>query len=489
MRFPFTVPDDFPETLLANKTLFPSRLSCENGFGALKPERLGTKRTNIRLLRLATLILENFFHLLSLILRFNTRSRHKAFEKSVDFLLLSHYVGPQQKYDLDPFLGDLARKIRTRFPTFTFFFNSTKAPIPKVELEIQRTLRHEFAVNRGKVQMRSLILVICELFTELNLVMKNMVSNRSLSSGMSPSQIFLSQLSRSTISILFAWENLSKTILRERPRFVIIPCEGNSHELLFVHRLKKHFPEIRILMYQHAPVVLDQPGFYRVVSNLRKQDILLLSSNNAMSFVQEVIPSKELTCVIVKIGSSRKKQIHKIESQTRQARVDTSRRVLVAPEGTNCALQEILNAANHYRQRGVNAEIRIRLHPDSVRDRKVFKLLASKDLPGIISESTLEEDLMWADEIWFRCSSVVDVAIQMNVLPVHVNLNPYYNLNPLHGLSQPFIEIRSLDDINHLEQNRDKLGNFSFSSNETDFIFQAFCMEVFTSLLHSLYRS
>ena len=476
MTIPLEIPKGFPETILANKTVFPSRLSCENDYGTWESRNDFFER--FRWLTHALVVLITW--LPASISKVFSRFKIEPLGQEKDFLLLSHYVGGHHAYQKDPFLGLVAETLRSRFKTFTFFLNSTKEGAFQAEKSIRETLADEFRVNDFSWNISRLLQITFRISADsLFMIFSRRKSFKELKYSLCSN--FLKSY-KSQLSILLAWESFAFLIQMHSPRFILMPCEGNSHELLFLHRLKLFFPEIRVVMYQHAPIVIDQPGFYRVVANMRQTDILLLSSSHSEKLLRSTLQNQTIKCRVEVVGSSRAMSTNTLSIKREISRDDFTLNVLVALEGTECSVNELLGFLQFVHREEVPRYFRIRFHPDYLPSSKAKKILNSLEVDYLVSSNNLVDDLLWADEVWLRTSSVADYALRLHVLPVHFNINPKIDLNPLKDLHQPYLQVKSLTDLQNLPKMRFELGNLSFSGEDKDFLFQQFNSNVLRSL-------
>jgi len=113
--------------------------------------------------------------------------------------------------------------------------------------------------------------------------------------------------------------------------------------------------------------------------------------------------------------------------------------ILLAPEGTQEAVREMLNLiptlANEFKSRNII----LRLHPslfisNSAEIKRKFTNFKNFQL----SESLLNEDLLQSAYCIFRSSSVGIEALAFNVQPIHYSHCVNGGLNPL-GLTEPWI--------------------------------------------------
>lgn len=442
MNIPSPMRKDFPSTLLANKSLFPSRLSCENSFGEL---RSGTLVGEIR--DLFQFLIVFILMLAGLGTQLVRGPKPKSLEKQADLLILSHYVGLQAGYLKDPFLGEVGQCFRNFFSSITFFLNSTKEKSALVQAKIRLSFSHDFLINSRKIRLFKFLILLKQLLVDL-------VKFVGLTKVLYPTdrfkklyRVLVSSTSKSTLSILSAWNNFETILVQCNARFVLMPSEGNSHELFFLNRIQRYYPHVRVIMYQHAPLVTDQPGFLQVVNSLRAKDLLLLSGLSSKFVIQEKVTLDKVKCPVRIVGSSRAWTYQSTKFDNAKNRNDAPRRALFLPEGTDCAVEELVRVCNSLARIHPSVKIRIRFHPNHEPNLLIRRAVSKTLQFDSISRNSLISDLSWANEVWFRTSSTVDAALHLGLRPVHVNLNPDVDLNPIKFLGHPYLEVKSLDDI------------------------------------------
>lgn len=393
-------------------------------------------------------------------------------KSQADLLILNHYVGSHTNYHNDPFLGEVGLFVRQNFTSKTFFLNSTEDNARIVHANVTNSFDHDFLINSRKIRVGKFLEVLGMLLIDL-------VKFTKLTKLFYPSKrlkklyrVVISSTNNSTLSILFAWKNFEIALEQCDAKFVLMPSEGNSHEIFFLDQIKQNYPHVRVLMYQHAPLVTDQPGFFQLVSSLREVDLLLLSSSSSMLMIKDSVRQDSLKCIVRVVGSSRAWiERPKVINQGKNS-VKAFKNVLFLPEGTKCAVDELMTACSLLAQIKPEVKIRIRFHPEykpSSRKRNVYH----EDLiSNWISKSDLAGDLSWADEVWFRASSSVDAALHLGLFPVHVNLNPNVDLNPIKFLGHQYMEVNSLDDIKALNSIKSKTTNSLVTPTRTLFLFE-----------------
>lgn len=434
--------DNFPSSFLANKSLFPSRLSCENQNG-FSDAKLDPVSEFIEFLYARILIV-----MLAIISMFRLviKSPSQKERETVDCIVITHYTDSFQDIRNDKFLGSLATHVRKHFSHFTYLFNSSKKSPLFIRRSIARTFNGNFSVHSALYNLSSLPLIA-------NTVLRDYRSARNIENGFLNklprgilNQVVVSQVSRSTMSILIAWQGLEDKIKALNPKFLVLPIEGNAHEIYFLHQLKNKHPKIKVVFYQHTPIVNDQPGFFRVISNMRETDTLLLSSSLVHKKIMAKSSISSPLCRILIIGSDRVSKPN-IDSPRKKAIGSSSRKVLIAPEGTVCALEEMLRVIRLVSSLNCKLDMRLRIHPDQVQTRTTKKSLQSQEVKKLISTFSIQDDLEWAEEFWFRTTSLVDAAIRWQVTPIHINLESIHDLNPLR---ESFIEYKEIRDSNEL---------------------------------------
>jgi hypothetical protein len=237
---------------------------------------------------------------------------------------------------------------------------------------------------------------------------------------------------------LFTKKRLTEIISKSRPENIILTIEGHAHEAMVINLRDTDFPGMRIVGFQHAPIVPGQFSFYRLLKAFNSKDLVLTCGE----ITKELISRDQPSLPIRILGSPKSIEV------SPPLKSLTEMKVLGAVEGTYESLQSFIILFNELSDLLPDIHFILRIHPALSQDvaQKLLKSL-STSMNLVVSTNTLMEDLNNSHVTIFRSSAVGLEGLSYASLAVHFDAETNGLLNPLSQVNYPKIEFSNTDDL------------------------------------------
>jgi len=248
----------------------------------------------------------------------------------------------------------------------------------------------------------------------------------------------IAQHSRETMANLSAKVRLKEVVSKSHPENIILTIEGHAHEAMVISFRDTDFPNVRIVGFQHAPIVPGQFSLYRFLRAFNSRDLILTSGLVTREMISKHNPNLQ-----TKILGSPKS----IEAKLTLKGLSTMN-VLGAVEGTSESLKSFILLFNKLSDLLPDINFVIRNHPalsGNVAKKLLKSLSGSPNLS--VSTASLTEDLSNSHITIFRSSAVGLEGLAFASLPVHFDAETMGLLNPLSQVNYPKFEF---SDVNQL---------------------------------------
>lgn len=351
-------------------------------------------------------------------------------------LYISHFTYSQSPRSDDVFFGKCIRPSED----MVFYLNSTRENGIKVQKNYliagkinvilnTKSLGLFEMLNMHRKQFRVSLSLIILAFTrnQYTLIQKRLLLRMS---------IF--QHSRQTTANLVTRTRLLEVISTCRPKNLVLTIEGHAHEAMVLNLRDAYFSEVRVIGFQHAPIVPGQFSFYRLLKEFRSTDLLLTCGKVTHDLISKMLPDLQIKI----LGSPKSIEV------TSSLKSETTMNVLGAVEGTYESLRSFIVLFNRLSKLLPNIQFLLRLHP-ALAPRTARKLLeglfTTENLK--VSRDTLAVDLHNAHVTIFRGSAVGLEGLAFAALPVHFDSNADGSLNPLSQTGYPKIEFSNIEEL------------------------------------------
>ena len=396
------------------------------------------------------------------------RPENEQSSENSKYLFLSHFTYAQDPKKEDIFYGE-----NLDFnESYAFYLNHTRLLAPQIIRRFYHVGKRKIAVNTKSLSPLSMIKLHTNQFRISWWLLKKSLRGGSL--GVNKKRILIKAASfqhgRSTMVNLVLRSRLSETMLQVKPRVLVLTIEGHAHEKIIVDMSRKLFKDIKIVGYQHAPIVPGQMNLFRTVSNFHTDDYFFTSGEVPKALVLGHGPR----CRVEILGSP------KARAYEYQKKSASKIQVLVAPEGTRESFSQFISLINEFAPSLPNISFVLRSHP--ALGRLAHKMVKGNLLlqNGVsLSTSSLTEDLRRSHLILFRSSAIGIEGLSFGVLPIHINQEGNDSLNPLIGSGIGTVGLRSTSEITRFIEAFD----LSLSQDEA---FQKNCHELFNGYFGKL---
>jgi hypothetical protein len=412
---------------------------------------------------LASLILSVFS-----LLEFRPKNA-KSSEKS-KYLFLSHFTYAQDPKKADIFYGENLDFKESN----TFFLNHTRLLSPQIVKRFNDVNKRKITVNTKSLSPLSMIkLHITQFRISWWLFTKSLGEN---SLGIEKRRILTRAASyqhgRSTMANLVLKSRLSETILRVKPKILVLTVEGHAHEKIVVDVSRSLIKDIKIVGYQHAPIVPGQLNLFRMISNFYADDYFFSTGE----VTKNLALVHEPNCRVETLGSVKAKEFEYQQKDSSKVQV------LVSPEGTKESLSQFISLINEIASILPNIRFVLRYHP--ALGRAALKVIKDSLFPRnnvVISSSSLQEDLRQSHLILFRSSAIGIEGLSYGALPMHINQRGIDALNPLVYCGIEMTNFQLTSEIVRFIENFD----LSLSQDES---FQRESYEIFNKYFSKLQK-
>ena len=341
-------------------------------------------------------------------------------ENQYERLIISQFTSAQNPDQDDIFYGS-----NTQDPnSVIFYLNSTRNQARKIQSDFINAGKANVVVNTKSLWISGVIKIhikqmkgSIKLLTYAAFNSTNSILERRF---LIEASVF--QHARSTIANQITKVRLAQVILECNPADIVLMTEGHAHESMVLNLRNRNFPSIRILGYQHAPIVPGQFSFWHLLNGFDKEDILFTCGATTQHVIKVTYPNLK-----VKILGSLK-----IRMPFHQVKDLKCLEVLGIVESTRESLIEFVSLFNFLADSIPSVEFTLRVHPglDQRTSNQILKKLEIlKNLR--VSMGSLVEDLQRAQIGVFRSSAVGLEGLAFGVLPVHFDESHFKYLNPL----------------------------------------------------------
>jgi hypothetical protein len=266
------------------------------------------------------------------------------------------------------------------------------------------------------------------------IVLKTAVSAKNLSME---TRLFLThaahdQMSRASFNDLIITAELKKIIHLLEASTLIITYEGHPFEVTILNEIPRVFPNLKIVAYQHAPVVGSQLSFFKGLSFFRGNSYLATSGEITKHI--SINSNPRIAANTFVLGSPKFSHDEVcIDDKDPSKRF---LRILVAPEASIEAVIEALAGTNRYIDGKEKVKLVLRLHPRlQISKEECFEFI-QKNPKLTVSKNTLRFDLMHADLCMYRSSAVCIQSMHYGVVPHYVSNYPAHLLDPLYLIAE-----------------------------------------------------
>jgi hypothetical protein len=363
-------------------------------------------------------------------------------------VFVSHYTHAQVSSQPDVFFDQLPTK-----NDLIFYHNNTLQNRTKILEKLDKSkFRQNVAVTTKSLGIRQTVLL---QISNLRL------SFRLLAAALRPRQFTdleqrilihasIAQVSRKTLANQINLKRLDSVLKLNNPSSLLITLEGHAYEALYIDWVHNKYPNIQLMVFQHAPIVPDQFGLIRNLLKLNSNDVVLSSGE----ITNEYFSSLGLKANVRLLGSPKWRPLTPKDQNRRPITI------LGAAEGTLESLESFSRLFEDLSSLDLELRLILRVHP-CLSTQESARILSRYSLEGkfTVSSQKLEQDLIESHFCVYRSSAVAIEGLRYGVIPLYFNPNGDQGLNPLYfaGLELPVF--RNLQDFRELFQNLEEMNS------------------------------
>jgi hypothetical protein len=334
-------------------------------------------------------------------------------------LIVSHFTHAQQPGSVDAFFGDLLNRKAHN----VFYLNSTRIEHDKLlDFYPKDERKNLIFMTKSLPLSRVMSLHIRYFVLSLILFKHSFHRTHDLINRWLLIETAVQQHSRATLANKFFEIRLTEMLKSIRPAQVSLTFEGHAHEAVLIELIHKSFPEIKIVPYQHAPVVPEQFGILRNLRILNANDKVLTSGE----ITKEYFSAFRTDISILAAGSS------KFKEPAENVYVNDRIKVIGASEGTIQSLEVFIKLFNNLAAELPSLDFSLRVHP-AISERELGESLKRLHSDStLISQNSLVQDLATSTYCIYRSSAVAIEGLAFGVTPLYFDQSRSQGLNPLY---------------------------------------------------------
>ena len=244
--------------------------------------------------------------------------------------------------------------------------------------------------------------------------------------------------SRATYSNYLINQRVQDFLSEDGVQTVVLTFEGHSYEQFVIDETLKRFQNIKIVLYQHSPIVKDHFG---ITTFLKKNNhnLLIFTTGTYYKKLFEVISNKH----VIEVLGSKKSDFNKIRSIS-----SVTPQLLFVPEGTTYATENLLNLISRMIKEDLDYFYNLRLHPNLklgfALSWHIRKLQANKNF--VISKNSLYEDFALAKFVIYRSSAAGIESLKSSAIPIFYGSQEISGLNVMGHLDNIFPSLHSINE-------------------------------------------
>jgi len=199
--------------------------------------------------------------------------------------------------------------------------------------------------------------------------------------------------------------------------------EGHSYEQHIMNQSLRIRNGLRIILYQHSPITIDQFGIRRFLESNTNAITILVTGR----IYQNLFQSMSGTPNYIVFGT------YKASLETSRTTSVKSNMTLFSPDGSQSVTREFITLIKYLCVKAPNEIFCLRLHPNLKRNLLILfqlKILSRKN-NFILSTLSLHDDLIRSKFLVYRSSAVGIEALKTGTTPLFYGKKGQQDMNPL----------------------------------------------------------
>ena len=375
-----------------------------------------------------TIIISFLINIIFSLSEFYSRDKQTTLIMNSDVLCISQITDAGKPLERDRLLGEIPIILASKHQVGMFYLNGTRTAQKRLEALYREYTSLEFCINSKFLQPKDTLSMFkkntrfaIKLFVASIFEPKITTTQRIITANAA-----IYQCKRGTVANIVFITIFRRILLDANVKKIFFTMEGHAHEALLINLIKSEFPDIKLIAYQHAPLLESQFGFMQNVSLLRVLDSLTFSGETTARFISQSLKNCTQHVPEVRIiGTSKYREVASTKNLTN---FFPNKFILLLPEGTKESLLLFLQTMSYLAKENPNLNFRLRPHPASNLNTKDLKNFMPKN--ALISKNMLEEDFEGAAVSIYRSSATALEGLNYGILPIHFNPNSHANLDP-----------------------------------------------------------
>ena len=456
------------ESYLANESVNPSRLSkpklylSENrllNFLLKLMEKIPTSL--VILFFLKCLVIEVLRIIITI--PFTKSDQRVKIANTSKLLCITHFIGAPKDEFKELYFGKLFDNYNENEVSY-FFINQTEIRESEVTQYLNRSFQSDFKVGGKSFSINVTIgLIMRQLRGTIKLLRTyNLESWGAIESKDRIYFAIRNQFSRATLNNLLLTSSILKYIKTSSVEKIVITFEGNAYESCLYEAISRRNPEIEMIFYQHAPVTRDHIGIRNQLTRNLSNAIVGVSGDITKKMFQDEFAISSQQKMII-LGST-KFRFSKTPLPSVFKKV-----CLFAPEGTVCAVEEMLFVALKLSAVMEDFHFIFRVHP-VLKDHleTLVDLYNGKYLNFEISTQTIEVDFARSGSCIYRGSSVAIEGAAFGVVPIFYSKDGKTSVDPISFRNRGQMQTSEIDQIISILKRLETLNPSSWSELATN---------------------
>jgi len=373
-----------------------------------------------------------------LTIKFDSKYKFQQ-EYQVDYLFVSHLLN-NSEYDSgnDFYYSDtFSRLLDANKNSFVALINHTNVERYGNRDAFGDGMTPHFILLK-KLKLKDEFSILCRLIKESIRLRRLSINKTGLSKNvlLKASNEALSQSSANNFRIAIQIQSLVNKI---RPKFIVVTHEGYAWERLSFTMARSACPDIRCIAYQHASLFRLQHAIFRSLAKGYNPDIILTAGTVTKKRLESFLDLNKIDICL--LGSPRSL----VDFRPSNKCIDNSDQIkcLVLPEGADSECHLLFDFSLRCAILLPDVKFIWRLHPlISYRglSRKNNKL---QRLPEniILSNSSIEEDIMRSQFSIYRGSTAIITALSSGIRPIYLSLRNEMTIDLLFELDNKWRKI------------------------------------------------
>ena len=348
---------------------------------------------------------------------------------NIDVLFISHFLSPASNTNHgDFYYGELPDVLANQGTGVGLaYINQSKLNSISLVSLFRKEKIHQLVLGESISFHKELSIMVGLLNESLSLLLRSLVAPNKLRKELLK-RASEEALSASTHTILRIAEQIGLVIEKSEPRFVVLTYEGHAWERIIFEKIRREYPQVRCIAYQHAAIFKLQHSIRRSLGERYEPHYIFTAGRVSMKQLEDSRALMHIPLTV--LGSNRcfRGENYEVSSNT----------CLVLPEGLIEECNILFEISLKIAKSCPHLEFIWRLHPLISFEELQDSYSYFRDLPVNIclSESSLESDMKKSRWALYRGSTAIISAVMAGLRPLYMSLPGEMSVDPLYMLEK-----------------------------------------------------